>query len=188
MKLSLDQMLAIHRAEGKRPLLWLPKDGGEFEVECVDAISGRRIWKEVHHNLMTYQLHNSMVRGSIMGSNLGYAFVSNDEKPMNVRKNVLRATYSSSPSVPMHVLCSAFTKNVPSRTWTFTGTILAPASGHVRYYRTVGICADAATSGTNCYAVFSVIAATLLSEMKTQTDVQLININYRLAWEEGHNV
>jgi len=187
MNLSLDQMLAIHKAEGKRPLAWLPKDGGEFEVECVDAISGKRIWREVHHNLMTRYLHNAMYNGDIFASSLGYIFLSNDERPMNVRKNALRTSYPT--TVPMHVLCSAFTVNVPSRTWTFTGTIPAPATGKVRYYRTVGVSNNQAYDAyTNAHCLVTIIAATLLSEMKTQTDAQLVNVNYRLAWEEGHNV
>jgi len=188
MRLSLDQMLAIHKAEGKRPLLWLPKDGGEFEVECIDVPSGNRLWREVHHNLMTKWLHNAMWYGGYFVGSLGHVFVSNDEKPVNVRKEVIRATYAT--TVPMSVQCSAFTANVPSRTWTFTGTIPAPASGKVRYYRTVGIGGQVSyDSGfTNAHVLHSIAAVTLLSEMKTQTDAQLININYRLAWEEGHNV
>ena len=182
INLPLEQMLAIHTAEKGRRFSFMPKDGGEFEVEATNIITGERVWKETHHNLLTKHFRDMIGRSF---SPSVYLFVSNDEKPMNVRKDHVRATYFN----VMSNAVSSKTINVPSRTWTYTGTIPVPTAGHVRPFRTVGIASLQEQSyAANCRSVWTIIAATLLSEMRTQDELTVISINYRLAWEEGHNV
>lgn len=180
--LTLAEVLDIHRAEGKNSFSIQPR-AGEFDIEAYDIKSGERIWREVKPNLVTIHLTDRL--GGVSDA-LGTTkvFISPSTKQPHWLNTMYTSTYQGGS-----VSASTFVRDLATRTWTITGTIPPPSAGVTRNFQTVGVGQyfDYLTRG-NSAAIRNVFAATRLSAMKTQDDTQQIVINYRLSWEEGHNV
>jgi len=177
--LSIDEVLEIHRAEG-RPLFSLQPRTGEFDVAAYDVRTGERVWREVKPNLVTRELSESLFDQQVVNANV---FISSDQKAPHPLKTLYRSTFQAGGSVP-----AGFDINLPSRLWTLTGTVLAPAAGKTRTFKTVGVARAGYTTRSNSSAIYAVYAATLLSSVRVQDETQQVVVSYRLAWEEGHNV
>jgi hypothetical protein len=179
--LSLAQVLKVHRDQG-RPYFSVAPKGGEFDVAAYDVRTGKRLWREVKHNLVTRWLSEwSMYWGQISTSIP--VFISPDTDQPNVNKNQYRATYQGG-----WANSSSFVIDSVSKLWTITGTVLAPAAGKTRTFQTVGVDWGNYTADGNSAANTNVIAATRLSSPRTQDETQQIVISYRLAWEDARDV
>lgn len=193
--LSLAEVLKVHRDQGHKPLSFAPK-GGEFDVAMYtvpDAElaasdpmawkSGKRVYREVKHNLVTRWFSEDVIYWDVPGTK--YVFLS----PEDDQPHLDRQQYRTSTASPGQASASSFDIDTVSRLWTITGTILAPAAGKIRTFQSVGVSiGDGYQAGGNSAANVNVVAATRLSSPRTQDETQQVVVSYRLAWEDGSNV
>jgi len=199
MKLDLGQCFDLHRQQGRKVVSFGPKDGGEFEVALYGGLDheaavsdpgawrrGKRVWRETHHNQMTGLFRERIVTGD--GVKNSYVMIFSDRKPIHKYGEFRRTTNPSAG----YAFRSSFIANASSRLWTVTGTILAPAAGKTRNFKTVGLITDDPPvtwpSGNNSHGSPNLIAATLLSADRDQDDTQQVVVSYRLAWEVPSDV
>lgn len=178
--LSLAQVLEVHRKSG-RPIMSLQPRAGEFDVAAYDVRTGKRLWREVKKNIVTWVLNEYMQDHDVLP---GYVFLTSDTKPTHPLKTVYRSTWNETGGQVTPV----WDIDTVSRLWTLTGTVLAPAAGKTRTFQTVGCAATQGTVQGNSWSIPRVWAATKLSSQRVQDDTQQVVISYRLAWEEGSNV